>query len=154
MGAVWLGEDGALAPAFLAGRLGMPQTGADNLLENARYAAEIKALPPPPKPKSVINMLDVDLLVYAKREELRACYEAALRRDKAVGGTVEWLVELDTGGALRGLKVARSDIQDREFLFCLKERVKGWSFPAPKGGDIAFRYPFRFRRTPSSSKDP
>jgi hypothetical protein len=151
---VWLGTDGALAPALLAGRLALAPAGADNLLENARYATGATSLPPPPKPKPVINMLDVDLLVYAKREELRACYEAALRRDKGVGGTVEWLLEIDPSGTPRGVKVAKSDIQDREFLLCLRDRVRTWNFPAPKGGDIAFRYPFRFRKATSSSKDP
>lgn len=151
---VWLGTDGALAPEFLSGRLVIPATSAENLLENARYATGAIRLPPPPKPKPVINMLDVDLLVYAKREELRACYEAALRRDKSVGGTVEWLLDVDAGGVPRGVKVAKSDIQDREFLLCLRDRIKTWNFPAPKGGDIAFRYPFRFRKATPSSKDP
>jgi|GEM_PF-639178 len=150
--AVWLGEDGALSPHFLSGRLAITESSSENLLENARYAARIKEVPPAPSPKPVINMMDVDLLVYAKREELRSCYEAALRRNKRVGGEVHWQMEVDGRGALAGLKVARTDIKDREFLLCLQERVRAWRFPVAKGGVALFQYPFRFRRGGQESR--
>ncbi len=153
-GVVWLGADGALAPALLSGRLRLPADGADNLVGNARYAAGLQKLPPPLKPRPVINMMDVDSLVFGKREELRACYEAALRRDKGLGGTVEWSLEVDLSGSLRGVRVARTEIKDREFLLCLQERMKAWSFPPPKNGAITFRYPFRFQRDVPATKDP
>ena len=147
LGTLWLDREGFVAPSFLVGRISLAASSGDSLWRNTEYAAGVKQVPPPPRPDPIINLLDVDLLVFAKREELRACYESGLRRNDSLRGVVNWEMKVSVSGSLEGLRVLRSDIKDREFLLCLQERIRSWRFPRPKNGTVTFDYPFRFQKS-------
>jgi hypothetical protein len=151
-GVVWLSSDGALAPAFLVGKLTLSEKPVDALIFNARLATGQVPLPPPVKPKPVINMLDVDLLVYGRREEIRACYESALKRNSSIAGEVRWHFGIDEQGKIVESAIAKSSISDRAFLACLKERVESWKFPKSRNGISTFQYPFRFRKSQGETR--
>jgi hypothetical protein len=146
-GVVWLQTGGLMSPHFLRTRLSLEPAPVDRLIRNARLSAAWDVPPPPPPPVPKINLLDVDLLVFAKREELRACYEAVLRRNDTLQGTVRWELRVALNGKLENARIAKTEIGDREFLLCLQERLKSWRFPRPQNGAITFEYPFRFKKS-------
>ena len=75
------------------------------------------------------------------RNDLRACYNRALRRDPALTGRIvlSFLIER---GAVAKTKI---DAPDPTFESCLDQTVRGWTFPSPEGaGRVVVHYPVVF----------
>ena len=141
---VWLSSSSALVPNIAQERVSWPQEPHANLIHNARYAlGEIKP-PPLPAPKPRIDMSEVEFVVFGRREEIKACYDAVLRRDPKVGGVVNFQWSINERGVAQGIRVLSGTIKENGFLRCIQSRIGVWKFPKPQHGSVVVSYPFRF----------
>ena len=78
--------------------------------------------------------------------QVRACYEAGLRRNPAISGQVHMQFEVGSSGSLNYAKVNHSSLGDSEVEQCISSRMMGWKFPKPLGGvSVKVAYPFLLR---------
>ncbi|MBS1962510.1 MAG: AgmX/PglI C-terminal domain-containing protein [Bdellovibrionales bacterium] len=78
--------------------------------------------------------------------QVRACYEAGLRKNAGLMGQVAMAFEINGGGNLNYSKVARSSLGSPEVETCISEKMMGWKFPKPTGGvNVKVAYPFMLR---------
>jgi hypothetical protein len=141
---VWLGGRTPLVPHIMEHFLKPGINDREAILTNARYSNGLLAIPPAPTPKPSLNSTDLDLFIYGKREELKACYESALRRTPSLTGVVRWKWTIDLFGKARKAVITGTEIKDRDFLFCLRTRIEAWRFPRPRNGAVTVTYPLRF----------
>ena len=141
---VWLSPSSYLVPNIVQERVSWPLEPRLNLIHNARYAlGELKPPPlAPPKPR--IDMSEVEFVVFGRREEIRACYDAALRRNPKVGGSVQFQWSITDRGVAQNIRVLNGSIKESGFLRCIQSRIGVWKFPKPKHGPVVVSYPFRF----------
>lgn len=142
-------KTGLVAPAFLPeGVVGRASPEAEhNLVMNARYALGLLEVPPPAPTSATIDRSELEAVLIDRREEVRGCYEDALRHATATEGTlrVAWWIGLS--GRARDVKVTRSDLDQgdaRHLATCLENLILTWNFPRPRHAAIRVEYPFRF----------
>jgi len=76
---------------------------------------------------------------------LRACFEAALKRNPKLQGKVVLKLEIGPDGTVVSASLDQCDIDDKRFKQDLLARVRRWRFPKPAGGGkIVVRYPLIF----------
>ncbi len=120
------------------------QKNFENFIFNASYSTEIYKLPPLPKVKAIIDMQMVKFVVYNKTEEIRSCYNSALRKKSTLTGTLELSWFIDGKGKASGVRPGPSTLNDKELLECITTRIKVWKFPASKNGNSFVQFPFVF----------
>ncbi|WP_223642637.1 AgmX/PglI C-terminal domain-containing protein [Corallococcus sp. EGB] len=76
--------------------------------------------------------------------EVHGCYERALLKDPGLAGKVvlEWAIGLN--GHVASAKTKSSTLRNASVEACILSSLKGWQFPAPKGGLVIITYPFLF----------
>ncbi|GMU04388.1 hypothetical protein ASNO1_06400 [Corallococcus caeni] len=76
--------------------------------------------------------------------EVHGCYERALLKDPGLAGKVvlEWAIGLN--GRVASAKTKSSTLRNASVEACILSSLKGWQFPAPKGGLVIITYPFLF----------
>lgn len=116
----------------------------NNLMHNAYYSVGIFKIPPLPPPKATIDTQMVDFVIFNKKEEIRSCYNSAIRKNPNIQGnmTVSWKI-LETGKAA-DISIVESSIFDKNLIACLESRLLVWNFPKPKNGYVTVTYPFQF----------
>jgi hypothetical protein len=78
--------------------------------------------------------------------QVRACYEAGLRKNAGLTGQVSMAFEINGAGNLNYSRVARSSLGNPGVESCISERMMGWKFPKPTGGvSVKVAYPFMLR---------
>jgi hypothetical protein len=80
----------------------------------------------------------------ARVPALRACYEAALKRDPAAKGQVVVDLRFDAEGSLRSSKVQSSTIGDAALGQCVTNSLGTISLPASSRGILEVIYPVEF----------
>ncbi len=141
---VWLGKDSMIVPNLFKTQFGWTQNGAENLLENARYSASLLQIPPLPPPKATIDFKDVELVILGKREELRSCYDAALRANPKLAGKITWQWRVLENGTASSIAAIENSVNDQNLASCMKNRILSWKFPRPRNGSVVVSYPFKF----------
>jgi hypothetical protein len=99
-------------------------------------------------PPSSIDKDALAKVINAHLNEVSACYERSLIKRGDTGGgklTVEWTVT--TSGDVAAAKVKSSTLKDGGVAACVLSALKGWRFPAAKGGSVVVSYPFIFHTT-------
>ncbi len=88
---------------------------------------------------------EIQAIVRAARNEMRACYEAGLKNDKTLAGTaqLEFVIEPD-GTVSKHAIGAKSTLPDAAVSKCLDGVVAALSFPAFGGEKITITYPLVF----------
>jgi outer membrane biosynthesis protein TonB len=71
-------------------------------------------------------------------EEVRACYEEALKANGKLKGESRFKLLIGAEGKVKELSVLSDTTQDEGLLGCVTGRVKAWDFDKPQGGDVAF----------------
>lgn len=77
--------------------------------------------------------------------QIQYCYEKQLRANPGLSGKVslEWVVKQD--GKVGSVKAASSTLASDAAVACMMEKVKGWTFPKPRGtGGVTVVFPFIF----------
>ena len=89
--------------------------------------------------------------VRAHAGEIKACHDAAQKRDPAVSGkvTVHFVIRPD--GSVEGPKDNGSTVKDEAMLQCMTGAFGGMKFPTSTGGPITVVYPLVFARCARSS---
>lgn len=88
---------------------------------------------------------EIQATVRASRSEMRACYEAALKNDKTLAGSVELEFVIEPDGTVGKHAIgAKSTLPDPAVGKCLDEMVSKLSFPAFGGEKITVTYPLAF----------
>ena len=78
---------------------------------------------------------------------VQECYEKALAKNRGAQGTLvyDWVIGPQGNVESAKLVEAESTLQASGAADCILGVVRAMRFPAPKGGPVAVRYPFRFK---------
>jgi hypothetical protein len=74
----------------------------------------------------------------------RACYEAGLKNNPSLTGTVRVSFVIGRDGSVSSVANAGSNLPDGGVVSCVVGRFGGLSFPAPEGGIVTVTYPIIF----------
>lgn len=137
----WLSEDSLVRGLTKSSR---SRSHVDNLWKNAEMALDPSLVPTPQPPKAWIDMSEVHRVIFTKREQVKACYDSALRRNPELTGKLKlgWVVALN--GKAKGVIARETSLSDGAFVGCIKTRLQTWQFPKPKNGEVFITYPFEF----------
>jgi TonB family protein len=133
MGITAIGTGKGLAKAAGAGRIGRG-TASDLGLDEA---------------PDVAGGLDREVIrrvVVSHRAQVRYCYEKQLMASPGIAGKllVEFVIGAD--GHVVSARPSEDGVGDAEVGRCIVSRVRGWTFPPPKGGGVVVvTYPFLFK---------
>ena len=112
---------------------------------SARRAAVPTVIPGQATVRGSLSMAIIKRVFDARRNEVRACYEAALQKDPAAAGRVELQLTISPSGSVAAAVIAKSEL-DGQVGACIAAASKRWSFPAvPTGGVNKVNYPFVFQ---------
>ncbi|MBV1858058.1 MAG: TonB family protein [Nannocystaceae bacterium] len=95
--------------------------------------------------RPTLERLDVQRTVRRHENDVRVCYNAALRRDPTLRGRVGLEFVIDPDGTVPNATIASAGLRDAEMHRCLVSTVKRWRFPTPPGtGTVVVHYPYVF----------
>jgi hypothetical protein len=92
---------------------------------------------------------DAQHVIQAMRPEFRACYEAALKKDAKVEGTLTLAVHVDAQGAVSSTTPTGVTTLPSELVDCLAQRIERGRFAppgAPGNAGATINVPFRFEK--------
>lgn len=102
-----------------------------------------------PGTPTVAGALDRGLVsrVLAKyRVHAQMCYRAELARQSDLSGKLVLAFTIDRRGNVAGARLASSTVRNAKFEACLLNALRGWVFPAPRGGgNVVVRLPLVFQ---------
>ncbi len=77
-------------------------------------------------------------------EEMKACYQQALRGPAGGRGKMVIQFTIDARGAVTAVKIVSGDLQDSNLSSCLTQQMKAWHFPGAKSsGEATVTFEFR-----------
>ena len=92
-------------------------------------------------PKEVIKKV-----IDQNRNQIRYCYEVELQKKQDLAGKLHMIWVIGATGSVVKSQVTASTLQTPNVGRCLRQKIKGWKFPAPAGGGIVeVNYPFVFK---------
>ncbi|RDB37166.1 MAG: hypothetical protein DCC88_01370 [Spirobacillus cienkowskii] len=143
---IWIAKDDLIIPSDFrrSKEKKADETIFNNLMYNAYYSNGIYKIPDLPPPKAIIDKKMVDFVIFNKTEEIRSCYNAALRKNPGLHGDlkISWTI-LESGKA-KNIKILDSNMIDKNLINCIESRLMVWNFPKPKYGPVVVTYPFQF----------
>jgi hypothetical protein len=83
-----------------------------------------------------IPVSDIKKVLNEAQSSIRSCYERALRNNNQLQGSVNLEVRVGASGRVDNSRI-RGNLRDPEVSKCIQNLTKGWSFPAPTGGNCA-----------------
>jgi len=83
-----------------------------------------------------IPVSDIKKVLNEAQSSIRSCYERALRNNNQLQGSVNLEVRVGANGRVDNARI-RGNLRDAEVTRCIQNLTKGWSFPAPTGGNCA-----------------
>jgi hypothetical protein len=79
------------------------------------------------------------------QQPVATCYEAALKRNRKLKGTMMLAFDTAPGsGKFTNIQVTRDDLQDPELSACVKEQVASLALAQPTKTKIGVEYPLEF----------
>lgn len=85
-------------------------------------------------------------VVRRHRNEIRACYERALQRDKSLAGQIKIHFKISATGAVFMTNIKSSTMKNKSVEQCVQNKVRHWVFPEPQGCSMVnVTYPFNFK---------
>jgi hypothetical protein len=108
--------------------------------EELRLALLSQAAPEPPAEPAPDAMQAV---MRARRRQISACYEHALKRDPGLAGTITLALRLGPAGQVLGTTVESDTLADPAVTECLRREAAGWAFAGAHDATVV--YPFVFR---------
>ncbi|MBE0617568.1 MAG: AgmX/PglI C-terminal domain-containing protein, partial [Proteobacteria bacterium] len=107
----------------------------------ALVSADLKA---PVSVQGGMSREEVKRVIDQHLDEVTYCYETALIEDAALLGkmTFEWRI-LETG-RVGEVRIQSSSVRSETLHSCIRDRIRGWQFPKPRGAEVLVSYPFVF----------
>jgi len=134
-----------LAVAFTAFIL---VAGCGSTQGGGRRAQSVDSTVPPPPSGGIPpdKQAEIELLLQQREVSTRRCYQDVLneKQDRNFAGTVKVLIDLDTNGQARSVKVVGGTLNDVEVQTCLVNTIGSFEFPTLEHGGEA-QYEFQFR---------
>jgi Ca-activated chloride channel family protein len=77
--------------------------------------------------------------------QIQRCYERELLRHPGLSGKlqIEWTIGKD--GRVARVRLVYDSLGSSAVANCIMTAIRGWSFPAPQGGEVVVSYPFIFK---------
>ena len=92
-----------------------------------------------------IAAIDIRRTVQRHENDVRVCYNHALRRDPTAAGRVTMTFLIQSDGTVPAAYGESAALDDPELFVCIARAMKGWTFPVPVGAAPAVvHYPFVF----------
>lgn len=106
--------------------------------------ARVTAIPQAISGEGHLDRGEIQRVVNAHVHQVQACYERQLMKDPSLGGkiTLEWVIS--GSGGVGSVRVKQSTVRSAEVASCIQSAIRGWKFPAPRGGAVTVTYPFAF----------
>ena len=129
------GKGGGGIGALGAGSVGKGQVGGTVTRATARSISSAQG---------TVDREAVARVINSHLNEVHGCYERALLKDPGLAGKVvlEWTI--GANGRVAAAKTKSSTLRNASVEACILSNLKGWTFPAPKGGVVIITYPFLF----------
>ncbi len=107
----------------------------------ALVSADLKA---PVTIQGGMSREEVKRVIDQHMDEVTYCYETSLIVDPALMGkmTFEWRI-LETG-RVGEVRIQSSSVRSETLHSCIRDRIRGWQFPRPRGAEVLVSYPFVF----------
>jgi hypothetical protein len=96
-----------------------------------------------------IDTQEVNRYMNAHFDQVRACYERRLKTNSFLEGKLDLNIQIGLTGAVKGVSVNSDTVRDSEMLSCVKQVIRKWNFPKPKGGEVTIAKRFTFRKSAS-----
>lgn len=83
--------------------------------------------------------------------EVRYCYEQGLQTKADLAGRVSMKFIISPNGSVATAQISSSNLNSPRVEGCIRDRLKAWIFPQPRGGvSVKVSYPFMLRRVSNS----
>lgn len=83
-------------------------------------------------------------VVRANEAEIRECYEHERASTPDLAGRVQVDWQIDRTGAVVRVEIIHSTLGSPAVEHCIADRIHGWTFPQPDGGEVTVHFPFIF----------
>lgn len=94
-----------------------------------------------------LDKASVQTAIRGYKQEIRTCYEKALRVKSNVGGRVSYRFQISVKGSVEWIKVEKSSVESGTLVNCVQSVVNTIKFPEAKNGQKTIViYPFQFDR--------
>lgn len=89
-------------------------------------------------------------VIQSHNDDARACYQATLDKDKTAEGKVKIRFLIGLNGKIEASDVEQNTFKDKAIGTCLRNKMKAWKFPKPRGEQrVSIAYPFEFKTAPA-----
>jgi TonB family protein len=82
------------------------------------------------------------------RGAINGCYESELKKDNSLKGALKIQFTISERGRISNSRILRNSLGSKAVGKCIRNHMKRWRFPKPKGGSVTTSIPLVF--TPSS----
>lgn len=86
--------------------------------------------------------------------EVKRCYETELEKKKDLAGRVMVHFIIGTDGKVTESSISETTLNSPAGERCIADAVKGWAFPAPRGGTVTVTYPFVLASSGTGESEP
>ena len=144
------GGGGAAAPAAGVAKEGLSAKEVEEAAQYMKGAPGDDFVPPSAEDLAERDRAEgfagsIRMVVRAHAAQVSACYERAFKTDApAHSARVEVGFTVDKGGMPTKVRAVSNNSGSDALANCLAQRVAGWRFPRPPGGDFDAVYPFTF----------
>jgi TonB family protein len=127
-----------------AGGLGDPEGRGQGA--GRRIAAQAVVVPQgDPAIEGALTKEEIDAVIKQNLAQIRACYERNLQGNRGLAGRVKVAFVIVSTGRVSSSEVVSSDLNNGATEGCIRDVIRRWQFPLPRGGGIVnVNYPFVF----------
>jgi TonB family protein len=100
------------------------------------------------RPRGRLELSSATRIIFARIQEVSACYESALRRNPGLQGDVRMAWTIAEDGTVSDVRIERSTLGVPCVTTCIRSAIRAWRFPRPVDGPVTMRFPFRFKPGP------
>ena len=77
-------------------------------------------------------------------DDITYCYETELIANPSIVGKVMFEWKILMSGEVGEVRIKSSSINSHEIHTCIKDAIRTWRFPKPRGSEVMVSYPFVF----------
>lgn len=98
-----------------------------------------------PAIEGALTKEEIDAVIKQNLAQIRACYERNLQGNRGLAGRVKVAFVIVSTGRVSSADIVSSDLGNAATEGCIKDVIRRWKFPLPRGGGIVnVNYPFVF----------
>ena len=118
----------------------------DAKIEKDEKTVDPTFIPGPVETRDCMSRDQIASVVRRHRNEIRACYERALQRDRSLAGQIKIHFKISSTGSVFMTKIKSSSLKNKSVEQCVQNKVRHWVFPEPQGCSMVnVTYPFNFK---------